>query len=109
MTVSKPTARCSSACHCRYGCVVHNQWLESPLWAIVNDMADGAVTAGITMRLRIGVSGHRTVTAELPGLTSEISKAVEYITQKLAVVPDTPLTVVSSLALPGSSSECWLY
>jgi hypothetical protein len=62
-------------------------------------MADGDVTSGITVRLRVGVSGHRTLTAALPGLTGEISKAVEYITQKLAVrSSQVPLTVVSSLA-----------
>lgn len=61
-------------------------------------MADSGSASGITARLRIGVSGHRTVTAALPGLTGEISKAVEYIAQKLAVSTDVPLTVVSSLA-----------
>lgn len=59
-----------------------------------------AVPTQIITRLRVGISGHRPplVTAALPGLTSEISKAIEYITQKLAVRPDIPLTVVSSLA-----------
>jgi hypothetical protein len=59
-----------------------------------------AVQSQIVPRLRIGISGHRPplVTAALPGLTSEISKAIEYITQKLAVRPDIPLTVVSALA-----------
>lgn len=61
-------------------------------------MADSEVTPEITARLRVGVSGHRTLTTALPGLTGEISKAVEYITEKLAVSPDVPLTVVSSLA-----------
>jgi Protein of unknown function (DUF4231) len=61
-------------------------------------MADGGVSSGIMVRLRVGVSGHRTLTPGLPGLTGEIAKAIEYITQKLAVVPDLPLTVVSSLA-----------
>ena len=59
-----------------------------------------AVPTQIMPRLRIGISGHRPplVTADHPALTSEISKAIEYITQKLAVRPDIPLTVVSSLA-----------
>jgi hypothetical protein len=61
-------------------------------------MADSEVTPEITARLRVGVSGHRTLTAALPGLTGEISKAVEYITAKLAVSAEVPLTVVSSLA-----------
>lgn len=61
---------------------------------------EAAIPTGIAPRLRIGVSGHRPprVTAALPGLTSEISKAIEYITQTLAVAPGIPLTVVSSLA-----------
>jgi len=54
--------------------------------------------SGITVRLRIGVSGHRQLTTAFPGLTGEISKAIEYISQKLAVSPDVPLTAVSSLA-----------
>ena len=59
-----------------------------------------AAPAQIEPRLRIGISGHRPprVTSALPGLTSEISKAIEYVTQKLAVRSDIPLTVVSSLA-----------
>jgi hypothetical protein len=61
-------------------------------------MADIEVAPEITVRLRVGVSGHRTLTAALRGLAGEISKAVEYITAKLAVSPDVPLTVVSSLA-----------
>jgi Protein of unknown function (DUF4231) len=62
-------------------------------------MADGGVVAPeIAVRLRVGVSGHRTASTKHPGLTGEIAKAVEYITQKLAVSPDVPLTVVSSLA-----------
>ncbi|HLK00681.1 MAG TPA: DUF4231 domain-containing protein [Streptosporangiaceae bacterium] len=61
-------------------------------------MADGGMAPGIAVRLRVGVSGHRTAGAALPGLTGEVSKAVEYISQKLAVSPDVPLTVVSSLA-----------
>jgi hypothetical protein len=61
-------------------------------------MAEVGATAGIVARLRVGVSGHRQLTAAVPGLTGEISKAVEYIRQKLAVSPDVPLTVVSSLA-----------
>jgi hypothetical protein len=61
-------------------------------------MADGGEAPGIALRLRVGVSGHRQLTAAHPGLVSEISKAVEYISEKLAVTPDIPLTVVSSLA-----------
>jgi hypothetical protein len=63
-------------------------------------------------RLRIGVTGHRTVTGDHPGLLPEIAKAIEYITQMLAVDPgrlrtgypgqpeqgDIILTAVSSLA-----------
>jgi Protein of unknown function (DUF4231) len=62
--------------------------------------ADAAAPVQILPQLRIGISGHRPprVTSELPGLRSEISKAIEYITQRLAVRPDIPLTVVSSLA-----------
>jgi len=69
-----------------------------PVCVIVSGMADGDVTSEIMVRLRVGISGHRTVTAGLPGLTGEIAKAVEYISQKLAVSADIPLTVVSSLA-----------
>ncbi|HZR48059.1 MAG TPA: DUF4231 domain-containing protein [Streptosporangiaceae bacterium] len=61
---------------------------------------ESAVPTGIALRLRIGVSGHRPprVTADLPGLSSEIAKAIDYITQKLAVRSGIPLTAVSSLA-----------
>lgn len=61
-------------------------------------MAGSDVTTQIMPQLRIGISGHRMITSALPGLTGEISKAIEYIAQKLAVTPDIPLTVVSSLA-----------
>jgi hypothetical protein len=58
----------------------------------------------VTLRLRIGITGHRNLTADHPGLTTEIANAVEYITQMLATDPDRVqsgnivLTAVSSLA-----------
>jgi SMODS and SLOG-associating 2TM effector domain 3 len=58
----------------------------------------------IALSLRIGVTGHRHVTADDPGLTTEIANAVEYIIQRLATDPDRirsgeiTLTAVSSLA-----------
>jgi cellulose biosynthesis protein BcsQ len=52
----------------------------------------------ITATLRIGVYGHRSVSPAHPGLTAELSRALEYITQRLAATPGTPLTVVSCLA-----------
>jgi hypothetical protein len=58
----------------------------------------------IALSLRVGVTGHRDVTADHPGLTTEIANAVEYIIQRLATDPDrirsgeTTLTAVSSLA-----------
>jgi SMODS and SLOG-associating 2TM effector domain 3 len=58
----------------------------------------------VTLRLRVGITGHRNVTADHPGLTTEIANAVEYITQLLATDPDRVqsgnivLTAVSSLA-----------
>jgi len=58
----------------------------------------------IILRLRIGITGHRDVTCDHPGLVTEIANAVEYITQLLATDPDrvrsggTVLTAVSSLA-----------
>jgi len=58
----------------------------------------------IPLRIRIGVTGHRNLAPDHPGLATEISKAVEYIIQKLAVSAervtpdDIALTVVSSLA-----------
>ncbi len=38
----------------------------------------------IPIRLRVGISGHRNVSADHPSLTTEITKAIEYITQALA-------------------------
>jgi SMODS and SLOG-associating 2TM effector domain 3 len=64
--------------------------------------ADGS--GKVALRLRIGITGHRDITAEHPGLTTEIANAVEYIIQRLAVDPDRirsgriALTAVSSLA-----------
>ena len=58
----------------------------------------------ITLRLRIGISGHRDVTADHPGLTTEIANAVEYIIERLATDPgrvrsgEIALTAVSALA-----------
>ena len=58
----------------------------------------------IALRLRIGITGHRDITGDYPGLVTEIANAVEYITQLLATDPDriqsgdTVLTAVSSLA-----------
>jgi hypothetical protein len=58
----------------------------------------------VILRLRIGITGHRDITADHPGLVTEIANAVEYITQLLATDPDrvrsgdTVLTAVSSLA-----------
>jgi hypothetical protein len=58
----------------------------------------------IALSLRVGMSGHRNVSAGHPGLSTEIANAVEYIVQKLAADPDrirsgqTALTAVSSLA-----------
>ena len=66
----------------------------------------------VSLRLRIGITGHRNITGDLPGLASEIAKAAEYVTQVLAADSDRlsstgpghgkrgdiVLTVVSSLA-----------
>lgn len=58
----------------------------------------------IALRLRIGITGHRNITADHPGLTTEIANAVEYVGQLLAADPgrvrsgDIVLTAVSSLA-----------
>lgn len=58
----------------------------------------------IVLRLRIGITGHRDIADDHPGLATEIANAVEYITQLLATDPDrirsgdTVLTAVSSLA-----------
>src|SRR5580700_4757837 len=58
----------------------------------------------VALRLRIGITGHRDITADHPGLTTEITNAVEYIIQRLAADPDRirsgeiALTAVSSLA-----------
>ncbi len=66
----------------------------------------------VPLRARIGITGHRNITCDHPGLASEIAKAVEYITQVLVADPDRlrsedprqarpgdiVLTVVSSLA-----------
>jgi hypothetical protein len=58
----------------------------------------------VALRFRIGITGHRDITAEHPGLTTEIANAVEYIIQRLAANPDRirsgeiALTAVSSLA-----------
>jgi SMODS and SLOG-associating 2TM effector domain 3 len=66
----------------------------------------------VSLRLRIGITGHRNITGDHPGLASEIYKAAEYITQVLAADsdrlsskdsadgkrPDIVITVVSSLA-----------
>ena len=66
----------------------------------------------VPLRLRIGITGHRNIASDLPGLASEIAKAAEYITQVLAADSDRlsskdlghgkrgdiVLTVVSSLA-----------
>jgi hypothetical protein len=66
----------------------------------------------VPLRLRIGITGHRNLTGDLPGLAAEIAKAAEYITQVLAADSDRlsskdlghgkrgdiVLTVVSSLA-----------
>jgi hypothetical protein len=58
----------------------------------------------VALRLRIGITGHRDIIADHPGLTTEITNAVEYIIQRLAADPDRirsgeiALTAVSSLA-----------
>lgn len=58
----------------------------------------------VALRLRIGITGHRDITADHPGLVTEIANAVEYISELLATDPDrirpgqTALTAVSSLA-----------
>jgi hypothetical protein len=66
----------------------------------------------VPLRLRIGITGHRNIVGDHPGLASEVAKAVEYITQVLAADSDrlrsedprqagpgdNVLTVVSSLA-----------
>src|SRR5579864_7622317 len=58
----------------------------------------------VTLRLRIGITGHRDVTAGHPGLTTEIANAVEYIIERLATDPgrvrsgEIALTAVSALA-----------
>jgi len=58
----------------------------------------------VALRLRIGITGHRDITADHPGLVTEIANAVEYISELLAVDPERvrsgqiALTAVSSLA-----------
>jgi SMODS and SLOG-associating 2TM effector domain 1 len=58
----------------------------------------------IALSLRIGITGHRGITAHHPGLTTEIANAVEYVIARLAADPDRirsgeiALTAVSSLA-----------
>jgi hypothetical protein len=58
----------------------------------------------IALSLRIGITGHRDITDDHPGLTTEIANAVEYIIERLATDPDRirsgeiALTAVSSLA-----------
>jgi hypothetical protein len=58
----------------------------------------------VALRLRIGITGHRDVTADHPGLATEIANAVEYISEMLATDPERvrsgqiALTAVSSLA-----------
>jgi hypothetical protein len=58
----------------------------------------------IALRLRIGITGHRDLTADHPRLVTEIANAVEYISELLAVDPDRvrsgeiALTAVSALA-----------
>jgi hypothetical protein len=66
----------------------------------------------VLLRLRIGITGHRNIGGDHPGLAPEIAKAAEYITQVLAADPDRlsstdrgdgkrgdiVITVVSSLA-----------
>jgi hypothetical protein len=66
----------------------------------------------VPLRLRIGITGHRNIAGDHPGLASEIAKAAEYITQVLAADSDRlsstdlghgkrgdiVVTVVSSLA-----------
>jgi hypothetical protein len=58
----------------------------------------------VTLRLRIGITGHRDITADHPGLATEIANAVEYISEMLATDPERvrsgqiALTAVSSLA-----------
>lgn len=73
------------------------------------EMADP--DAKVSLRLRIGITGHRGIAGNHPGLAAEIAKAAEYITQMLAAGParlwdgsgqarpdDIVLTVVSALA-----------
>jgi hypothetical protein len=58
----------------------------------------------VALRLRIGITGHRDLSADHPGLTTEIANAVEYISELLAVDPERirsgeiALTAVSALA-----------
>jgi hypothetical protein len=58
----------------------------------------------ITLRLRIGITGHCDITADHPGLTTAIANALEYITQLVASDPgrvesgSIVMTAVSSLA-----------
>jgi len=66
----------------------------------------------VPLRLRIGITGHRNIAGDHPGLASEIAKAAEYITQVLAADSgrlsstdlghgkrgDIVVTVISSLA-----------
>src|SRR5271165_1320906 len=58
----------------------------------------------IALRLRVGITGHRDVTAGHPGLTTEIANAIEYIIERLATDPgrvrsgEIALTAVSALA-----------
>ena len=67
--------------------------------------------AEVSLRLRIGITGHRNIAADHPGLATEIAKAAQYITQVLVTDParlwsgsgaerpeDVVRTVVSSLA-----------
>lgn len=65
----------------------------------------------VPLTLRVGITGHRSLASDHPGLAAEIAKAVEYITQVLAADSarlrgasgqekpgDIVLTVVSALA-----------
>jgi hypothetical protein len=58
----------------------------------------------VALRLRIGITGHRDLSADHPGLATEIANAVEYISELLATDPERirsgeiALTAVSALA-----------
>lgn len=60
--------------------------------------------SAVVLRLRVGITGHRDLTADHPELVTEIANAVEYISELLATDPErirsgeTVLTAVSSLA-----------